>query len=103
MSRLTSIDRVSAFDPKSALALQRSIQADVWFLGENANYVVSKYTWESATPRTALMMLDVDKMVAATGSHDPTLASADFSMIDYLNGVVRKSQSEGLSKYQELA
>ncbi|KAJ9678095.1 hypothetical protein PVL29_022858 [Vitis rotundifolia] len=103
MLRLTSIDRVSASDPKSALALQRSIQADVWFLGENANYAVSKYAWESATPRTALMMLDVDKMVAATGSRDPTLASADFSMIDYLSGVIRKSQSEGLSKYQEPA
>ena len=60
--------------------------------------------WESTTPPgTALMMLDVDKMVAATGSHDPTMASAYFSMMDYLIGVVRKSQSEGLGKYQEPA
>ena len=49
------------------------------------------------------MMLDVDKLVAATGSHDPTMASAYFSMMDYLSGVVRKSQSEGLGKYQEPA
>ncbi|KAJ9678081.1 hypothetical protein PVL29_022844 [Vitis rotundifolia] len=91
MSRLTLIDRVSTSDPKSALALQRSIQVVVWFHGEN-----------SATPSgTALMMLDVDKMVAAKGSRDPTLASVDFSMMDYLSGIVRKSQSEGLPKYQE--
>ncbi|KAK2989345.1 hypothetical protein RJ640_014225 [Escallonia rubra] len=77
MSGLTSIDRVSASDPKSALALQRLVQAAVWFLGENANYAASEYAWESATPPgTALMMLDADKMVAAAGSRNPTLAGA---------------------------
>ncbi|XP_008798968.1 uncharacterized protein LOC103713729 isoform X1 [Phoenix dactylifera] len=76
-SGLTSVDRVSAADPKSALALQRLVQAAVWFLGENANYAASEYAWESATPPgTALMMLDVDKMVAAASSRNPTLASA---------------------------
>nr|XP_010928926.1 uncharacterized protein LOC105050551 isoform X2 [Elaeis guineensis] len=74
---LTSVDRVSAADPKSALALQRLVQAAVWFLGENANYAASEYAWESATPPgTALMMLDVDKMVAAASSRNPTLAGA---------------------------
>ncbi|KAL6496434.1 hypothetical protein OROGR_029692 [Orobanche gracilis] len=74
---LTSIDRVSASDPKSALALQRLVQAAVWFLGENANYAASEYAWESATPPgTALMMLDADKMVAAASSRNPTLAGA---------------------------
>ncbi|KAK3003231.1 hypothetical protein RJ639_020086 [Escallonia herrerae] len=49
----------------------------VWFLGENANYAASEYAWESATPPgTALMMLDADKMVAAAGSRNPTLAGA---------------------------
>ncbi|KAL1568103.1 hypothetical protein AAHA92_03507 [Salvia divinorum] len=73
----TSIDRVSASDPKSALALQRLVQAAVWFLGENANYAASEYAWESATPPgTALMMLDADKMVAAASSRNPTLAGA---------------------------
>ncbi|RVW55069.1 hypothetical protein CK203_067063 [Vitis vinifera] len=77
MLGLTSIDRVSASDPKSALALQRLVQAAVWFLGENANYAASEYAWESATPPgTALMMLDADKMVAAASSRNPTLASA---------------------------
>nr|KAJ0226210.1 hypothetical protein LSAT_V11C100003760 [Lactuca sativa] len=77
MSGLTSIDRVSAFDPKSALALQRLVQAAVWFLGENANYAASEYAWESRTPPgTALMMLDADKMVAAASSRNPTLANA---------------------------
>ncbi|KAJ9145637.1 hypothetical protein P3X46_027999 [Hevea brasiliensis] len=77
MSRLTSVDRVSASDPKSALALQRLVQAAVWFLGENANYAASEYAWESATPPgTALMMLDADKMVAAASSRNPTLAGA---------------------------
>lgn len=77
MSGLTSIDRVSASDPKSALALQRLVQAAVWFLGENANYAASEYAWESATPPgTALMMLDADKMVAAASSRNPTLAGA---------------------------
>ncbi|KAJ0805325.1 putative SH3 domain-containing protein [Helianthus annuus] len=77
MSGLTSIDRVSASDPKSALALQRLVQAAVWFLGENANYAASEYAWESATPPgTALMMLDADKMVAAASSRNPTLANA---------------------------
>ncbi|XP_027175218.1 uncharacterized protein LOC113774796 [Coffea eugenioides] len=77
MSELTSIDRVSASDPKSALALQRLVQAAVWFLGENANYAASEYAWESATPPgTALMMLDADKMVAAASSRNPTLAGA---------------------------
>ena len=98
---ITSVDRVSASDPKSALALQRLVQAavsstlcsflwqnhncyetvackfQVWFLGENANYAASEYAWESATPPgTALMMLDADKMVAAASSRNPTLAGA---------------------------
>ncbi|XP_051149190.1 uncharacterized protein LOC127263926 [Andrographis paniculata] len=74
---LTSIDKVSASDPKSALALLRLVQAAVWFLGENANYAASEYAWESATPPgTALMMLDADKMVAAASSRNPTLAGA---------------------------
>ncbi|KAI5065823.1 hypothetical protein GOP47_0018447 [Adiantum capillus-veneris] len=69
--------RVSAADPKSALALQKLVQAAVWFLGENANYAASEYAWESVTPPgTALMMLDVDKMVAAASSRNPTLAGA---------------------------
>ncbi|KAI3849319.1 hypothetical protein MKW92_002905 [Papaver armeniacum] len=77
LSGITSIDRVSASDPKSALALQRLVQAAVWFLGENANYAASEYAWESATPPgTALMMLDADKMVAAASSRNPTLAGA---------------------------
>ncbi|XP_010488814.1 PREDICTED: uncharacterized protein LOC104766603 [Camelina sativa] len=77
MAGLTSIDRVSASDPKSALALQKLVQAAVWFLGENANYAASEYAWESATPPgTALMMLDADKMVAAASSRNPTLAGA---------------------------
>ncbi|XP_042034645.1 uncharacterized protein LOC121781034 [Salvia splendens] len=77
VSGMTSIDRVSASDPKSALALQRLVQAAVWFLGENANYAASEYAWESATPPgTALMMLDADKMVAAASSRNPTLAGA---------------------------
>lgn len=77
MSGFTSVDMVSASDPKSALALQRLVQAAVWFLGENANYAASEYAWESATPPgTALMMLDADKMVAAASSRNPTLASA---------------------------
>lgn len=77
MAMVTSIDRVSASDPKSALALQRLVQAAVWFLGENANYAASEYAWESATPPgTALMMLDADKMVAAASSRNPTLAGA---------------------------
>ncbi|KAI3922897.1 hypothetical protein MKW98_007028 [Papaver atlanticum] len=41
LSGITSIDRVSASDPKSTLALQRLVQAAVWFLGENANYAAS--------------------------------------------------------------
>lgn len=74
---LTSTDGVTASDPKSALALQRLVQAAVWFLGENANYAASEYAWESATPPgTALMMLDTDKMVAAASSRNPTLANA---------------------------
>ncbi|XP_057540987.1 uncharacterized protein LOC130818794 isoform X2 [Amaranthus tricolor] len=77
MAGITSVDKVSASDPKSALALQRLVQAAVWFLGENANYAASEYAWESATPPgTALMMLDADKMVAAASSRNPTLASA---------------------------
>ncbi|KAG0468106.1 hypothetical protein HPP92_017434 [Vanilla planifolia] len=77
MLELTSVDGVSASDPKSALALQRLVQAAVWFLGENANYAASEYAWESATPPgTALMMLDADKMVAAASSRNPTLAGA---------------------------
>ncbi|KAG6676302.1 hypothetical protein I3842_15G145100 [Carya illinoinensis] len=77
MLGLTSVDSVSASDPKSALALQRLVQAAVWFLGENANYAASEYAWESATPPgTALMMLDADKMVAAASSRNPTLAGA---------------------------
>ncbi|KAF8718801.1 hypothetical protein HU200_025107 [Digitaria exilis] len=77
VSGLTSVDMVSASDPKSAMALQRLVQAAVWFLGENANYAASEYAWESATPPgTALMMLDADKMVAAASSRNPTLASA---------------------------
>lgn len=77
MTSITSVDRVAASDPKSALALQRLVQAAVWFLGENANYAASEYAWESATPPgTALMMLDADKMVAAAGSRNPTLAGA---------------------------
>ncbi|KAI4371226.1 hypothetical protein MLD38_019488 [Melastoma candidum] len=61
----------------SALALQRLVQAAVWFLGENANYAASEYAWESATPPgTAVMMLDADKMVAAASSRNPTLAGA---------------------------
>ncbi|KAK9162383.1 hypothetical protein Syun_003285 [Stephania yunnanensis] len=77
MSGITSVDRVAASDPKSALALQRLVQAAVWFLGENANYAASEYAWESATPPgTALMMLDADKMVAAASSRNPTLAGA---------------------------
>ncbi|XP_008675088.1 uncharacterized protein [Zea mays] len=59
------------------MALQRLVQAAVWFLGENANYAASEYAWESATPPgTALMKLDADKMVAAASSRNPTLASA---------------------------
>ncbi|GLT28627.1 hypothetical protein SLA2020_035460 [Shorea laevis] len=77
MSGFTLVDMVSASDPKSALALQRLVQAAVWFLGENANYAASEYAWESATPPgTALMMLDADKMVAAASSRNPTLAGA---------------------------
>ncbi|XP_038698487.1 uncharacterized protein LOC119996058 isoform X2 [Tripterygium wilfordii] len=77
MLGLTSVDRVSVSDPKSALALQRLVQAAVWFLGENANYAASEYAWESATPPgTALLMLDPDKMVAAASSRNPTLAGA---------------------------
>ncbi|KAK1298878.1 hypothetical protein QJS10_CPB14g00813 [Acorus calamus] len=77
MYGLTSVDRVSASDPKAALALQRLVQAAVWFLGENANYAATEYAWESATPPgTALMMLDADKMVAAASSRNPTLAGA---------------------------
>ncbi|OWM90233.1 uncharacterized protein LOC116187487 [Punica granatum] len=77
MSGLTSVDTVSASDPKSALALQRLVQAAIWFLGENANYAASEYAWESVTPPgTALMMLDADKMVAAASSRNPTLAGA---------------------------
>ncbi|XP_078427619.1 SH3 domain-containing protein isoform X2 [Wolffia australiana] len=77
ISGITSVDHVSASDPKSALALQRLVQAAVWFLGENANYAASEYAWESATPPgTALMMLDADKMVAAASSRNPTLAGA---------------------------
>lgn len=39
MSRLTSVDRVSASDPKSALALQRLVQAAVSSsLGYNNSY-----------------------------------------------------------------
>ncbi|TQD80733.1 hypothetical protein C1H46_033703 [Malus baccata] len=77
MLGITSVDRVSASDPKSALALQRLVQAAVWFLGENANYAASEYAWESSTPPgTALMMLDTDKMVAAASSRNPTLAGA---------------------------
>ncbi|XVE60921.1 hypothetical protein DITRI_Ditri05aG0165200 [Diplodiscus trichospermus] len=77
MSGFPLVDRVSASDPKSALALQRLVQAAVWFLGENANYAASEYAWESATPPgTALMMLDADKMVAAASSRNPTLAGA---------------------------
>ncbi|KAM1392504.1 hypothetical protein ACFX2I_020074 [Malus domestica] len=77
MLGITSVDRVSASDPKSALALQRLVQAAVWFLGENANYAASEYAWESSTPPgTALMMLDTDKMVVAASSRNPTLAGA---------------------------
>ncbi|KAB2620433.1 hypothetical protein D8674_039376 [Pyrus ussuriensis x Pyrus communis] len=77
MLGITPVDRVSASDPKSALALQRLVQAAVWFLGENANYAASEYAWESSTPPgTALMMLDTDKMVAAASSRNPTLAGA---------------------------
>ncbi|KAM3374782.1 hypothetical protein P3S68_013496 [Capsicum galapagoense] len=77
MSGLTSVDSISASDPRSALALQRMVQAAVWFLGENANYAASEYAWESATPPgTALMMLDADKMVAAASSRNPTLSGA---------------------------
>ncbi|KAL5991582.1 hypothetical protein ACLOJK_012491 [Asimina triloba] len=72
-----TVDSISASDPKSALALQKLVQAAVWFLGENANYAASEYAWESATPPgTALMMLDADKMVAAASSRNPTLAGA---------------------------
>ncbi|KAL5580720.1 hypothetical protein UlMin_013162, partial [Ulmus minor] len=77
MLGLTSVDRVSASDPKSALALHRLVQAAVWFIGENANYAASEYPWESATPPgTALMILDADKMVAAASSRNPPLAGA---------------------------
>ncbi|KAL9259304.1 TSET complex member tstB-like protein [Drosera capensis] len=77
MVGITSVDKVSVSDPKSALALQRLVQAAVWFLGENANYAASEYAWESATPPgTALMMLDADKMVAAASSRNSTLATA---------------------------
>uniref|UniRef100_M8C165 Uncharacterized protein n=1 Tax=Aegilops tauschii TaxID=37682 RepID=M8C165_AEGTA len=62
MSVLTSVDMISASDPKSAMALQRLVQAAVWFLGENANYAASEYAWESATPPAS--------------SRNPTLASA---------------------------
>ncbi|KAI4311803.1 hypothetical protein MLD38_036669 [Melastoma candidum] len=75
MTGLTSVNAVSASDPKSALALQRLVQAAVWFLGENANYAASEHAWESATPPgTAVMMLDADKMVAAASSRNPTPA-----------------------------
>lgn len=87
MAGLTSVDRVSASDPKSALALQRLVQAavwnlfsifwsflhafkvnnlhvtnpilhpQVWFLGENANYAASEYAWESATPPGTALMM----------------------------------------------
>uniref|UniRef100_A0A0D9VSA1 SH3 domain-containing protein n=1 Tax=Leersia perrieri TaxID=77586 RepID=A0A0D9VSA1_9ORYZ len=62
MSGFASVDMVSASDPKSAMALQRLVQAAVWFLGENANYAASEYAWESATPPAS--------------SRNPTLASA---------------------------
>ncbi|KAL3622785.1 hypothetical protein CASFOL_033393 [Castilleja foliolosa] len=74
---LTSIDWVSAFDPMSALALQRLVQAAFLVPRRKCNYAASEYAWESATPPgTALMMLDADKMVAAASSRNPTLAGA---------------------------
>ncbi|KAL3696977.1 hypothetical protein R1sor_011053 [Riccia sorocarpa] len=74
---LSGFTRTSTTDPKSALALQRLIQAAVWFLGENANYAAAEYAWESNTPPGAgLLMLDSDKMVAAANSRNPTLAGA---------------------------
>ncbi|KAG9160397.1 hypothetical protein Leryth_008799 [Lithospermum erythrorhizon] len=77
VASLTSVDGVSASDPKAAIALLKLVQAAVWFLGENANYAASEYAWESATPPgTALMMLDGDKMVAAASSRNPTLFNA---------------------------
>eukprot|EP00271_Cylindrocystis_brebissonii_P002242 TRINITY_DN12688_c0_g1_i1.p1 TRINITY_DN12688_c0_g1~~TRINITY_DN12688_c0_g1_i1.p1 ORF type:complete len:1176 (+),score=259.12 TRINITY_DN12688_c0_g1_i1:411-3938(+) len=64
-------------DPRSAMALQRLVQAAIWFLGENANYAASEYAWESATPpEAALMLLDAERMVAASGIRNPTLAAA---------------------------
>ncbi|KAI5417983.1 hypothetical protein KIW84_042568 [Lathyrus oleraceus] len=77
MLGLTLVDKVSASDPKSALALQRLVQAVVWFLGKNANYAAPGYAWESSTPpSTALMMLDANKMVAAANSRNPILVGA---------------------------
>ncbi|CAM6094529.1 unnamed protein product [Calypogeia fissa] len=76
-SAMAGYGRSSATDPKSALALQRLIQAAVWFLGENANYAASEYAWDTSTPPAAgLLMLDSDKMVAAANSRNPTLAGA---------------------------
>eukprot|EP00850_Spirogloea_muscicola_P010313 SM000060S19645 [mRNA] locus=s60:313681:321369:+ [translate_table: standard] len=72
-----SVKRASASDPRSAVALQRLMQAAVYFLGENANYAAAEYAWESATPPTAaLMMLEGEKMITASGVRNPTLAQA---------------------------
>eukprot|EP00850_Spirogloea_muscicola_P007938 SM000041S15497 [mRNA] locus=s41:434327:443553:- [translate_table: standard] len=72
-----STKRASASDPRSAVALQRLMQAAVYFLGENANYAAAEYAWESATPPTAaLMMLEGEKMITASAVRNPTLAQA---------------------------
>jgi hypothetical protein len=67
----------AASDPKGATALQRLVQAAVWFLGENANYAASEYAWE---PQSAagqmLMMMEGEKMVMAAGVRNPILAAA---------------------------
>ena len=49
----------------------------IWFLGENANYAAAEYAWQSATPPgAALMMLEAERMVAAAGIRNPTMAAA---------------------------
>ncbi|GJP33383.1 hypothetical protein CLOM_g17928 [Closterium sp. NIES-68] len=69
-----AVGLASISHPRSAIALQRIVQAAIWFLGENANF---EYAWESATPPgAALMLLDAERMVAAAGVRNPTLAQA---------------------------
>ncbi|GJP37964.1 hypothetical protein CLOM_g22409 [Closterium sp. NIES-68] len=72
-----AVGLASISHPRSAIALQRIVQAAIWFLGENANFAAGEYAWESATPPgAALMLLDAERMVAAAGVRNPTLAQA---------------------------